>query len=427
MYRALATANAFARDGWKVTVLTATRDTFERLTGSDPESEEFIDPRVRVVRVPFVPERDETDLRKWSRARLYSPRLWDYVKWQLSDRDFPERGYGAWMRPLVAAAEQIHREDPVDLTAGTANPNVDFAPGMYLRRTYGIPYVMDHRDAWHLNVHTGLHLGRRFGRSRRLERHLIDDALEVWFVNEPIRAWHVREYPRNAASFHVVANGFDPVFLTTKTDGDTTEKESGGPDRVLIFGYLGTIYGRVPLRETLEGWRRARAESGVISRSQLVFRGRLGHYAEPNAEVAALLEEYRCDGVSYLGPVSKTQVTGVYSDFDALVFIAAHSEYVTSGKVFEYAATGLPIGAFHHPETAATSVLRGYPRVFPVAEPTPRLIADAFIDLAEHTASAGPRDAIASRAWAAHLSRDAQLTPRITALRIGLQNQAPES
>lgn len=413
MYRALATANAFARDGWKVTVLTATRDTFERLTGSDPESEEFIDPRVRVVRIPFVPERDETDLRKWSRARVYSPRLWDHVQWQLSGRDFPELGYGAWGPALVAAAEEIHREHPVDLTVGTANPNVDFAPGMHLRRAHGVPYVMDHRDAWHLDVHTGKHLGHRLSRSRRLERRLVGDALETWFVNAPIRDWYAQQHPGSAGSFHVVANGFDPVFL----EGDDAEVAETPPEGGLTFGYLGTIYGRVPLREILDGWRRARDESPVVAKSRFVFRGRLGHYAEADSEIAALLDEYRADDVLYLGPVSKTQVKSVYRSFDALVFIAANSRYVTSGKVFEYAATGLPIGAFQHPDTAATQVLHGHPRVFPVAEPTPRLVADALVAMAQHTVSSGPADAERARAWAAHLSRDAQLTPRIAALR----------
>jgi hypothetical protein len=33
VYRALATANAFARDGWDVTVLTVERELWERRTG----------------------------------------------------------------------------------------------------------------------------------------------------------------------------------------------------------------------------------------------------------------------------------------------------------------------------------------------------------------------------------------------------------
>lgn len=411
MYRALATANAFARHGWDVTVLTATRDTFERLTGSDPESEGFIDPAIRVVRIPFAPERDESDLRKWSRARLYSPRLWDYIQWQLSSRDFPEPGYGTWKAPLVAAAEQIHAEHPVDLTVGTANPNVDFAPGAHLRRRYGVPYVMDYRDAWHLDFLTGRRLGGSLSRSRRLERRLIDDALEAWFVNEPIRAWHAAEYPRNAEAFHVVANGFDPVFLSTAAG------RRPDPDHGLTFGYLGTIYGKVPLRETLDGWRLARERSPIVARSRLVFQGRLGHYAEPDPDVAALLTEYEQDGVHYLGPVSKTNVMTAYDSFDALVLLLARSRYITSGKVFEYAATGLPIAALHHPDTAATAALDGYPRVFPVTEPTPQVIAEVFADVADHVLTAGPRAAEDARAWAARLSRDGQLDPRIAALR----------
>lgn len=411
MYRALATANAFARDGWKVTVLTATRETFERLTGSDPEAEKFIDPRINVVRVPFDPVLGEMDLRKWSRARLYSPLLWNFARWIHSRLNFPESGYGSWKSPLTTAAEEIHREHTVDLVVGSANPNVDFTPGMRLHRKHGVPYVMDHRDAWHLDVYTGKRVGTRFSRSNRLERRLIDDSLEAWFVNQPIRDWHAAEYPRRSDHFHVVANGFDPIFL------DSVPSHHGDANRGLTFGYLGTIYGPIPLRETLEGWRLARAESTTLAQSRLVFRGRLGHFAEPDAATAALLNEYRDDNVSHLGPVSKTQVSEVYREFDALLLVISRSRYVTSGKVFEYAATGLPIAALHHPETAATSVLSGHPRLFPVSAPTPRNIANALIATAENALASTPRDIERTRQWAAHLSRDAQLLPRVSALR----------
>ena len=411
MYRALATANAFAKGGWRVTVLTATRETFERLTGTDPDSEKHIDPRIHVVRIPYDPALGESDLRKWSRARLYSPLLWNFVRSIRSRLSFPEGGYGSWKAPLTTAAEQIHLEHPVDLVVGSANPNVDFAAGMQLHRAHGVPYVMDYRDAWHLDVYTGKRIGSRLGRSSRLERRLLDGALEAWFVNDAIRDWHAADYPRRAAHFHVVANGYDAGLLGPVPDRNVDS------DHGLIFGYLGTIYGPIPLRETLDGWRIARQESSIVARSQLVFRGRLGHFAEADATAAALLSEYRDDAVSYLGPVSKTQVSRVYRGFDALLLIIGRSKYITSGKVFEYAATGLPIAALHHPETAATGVLRGHPRVFPVAAPTPRLIADALIATAEDAMASGPREMERTRAWAEHLSRDAQLLPRVAALR----------
>lgn len=418
MYRVLATANAFAAHGWRVTVLTATRETFERLTGSDPEAERFIDPSITVVRIPFDTERGESDLRKWSRARVFSPLLWNAVRLARSRVSYPEAGYGNWKVPLTTAAEEIHLENPVDLVVASANPNVDFAPGQFLHRKYGVPYVMDYRDTWHLDMYTGKRIGHRWSRSHRLERKLIDHALEAWFVNQAIRDWHADEYPRNAKRFHVVANGFDPTFL-----GPAPTRRAD-PDRGLTFGYLGTIHGPMPLRETLEGWRIARAESPIISRSDLVFRGRLGLGAEPHAATAALINEFRDDNVVHLGPVSKTQVSEVYRDCDALLLILGRSKYVTSGKVFEYAATGLPIAALHHPETAATEALRGYPRLFPVKETAPRLIADALIAMAEDAVAATPDDVEEARTWAAHLSRDAQLLPRVASLREELASNA---
>src|SRR5690606_4683726 len=142
----------------------------------------------------FDAERGETNLRKWSRARLYSPLLWNFLRWMKARTIFPENSYGSWKKPLTAAAEEIHRQIPVDLVIGSANPNVDFTPGQHLRRKFTVPYVVDHRDAWHLDVYTGKRVGYPFSRSNRLERRLINDSLEASFVNGPIRDWHAREY-----------------------------------------------------------------------------------------------------------------------------------------------------------------------------------------------------------------------------------------
>ncbi len=410
MYRALATANGFAREGWRVTVLTATRETFERLNGTDPEAETSIHPDIKVVRIPFDPDRGEGDLAKWSRLRIFSPLLWNGLRWLRALAGFPEVAYGSWRRPLAAAAQSIHEADPVSLVVGTANPNVDFVPGDHLYRRFGVPYVMDHRDAWHLNVYTGKRVGSRRSRSNRLERRMLDHAIEAWFVNAPIRDWHAQNHPERANRFHVVANGFDPAFL----DRSKIEKRTRPAD--LTVGYLGTIYGPIPLRETLEGWRLARQRSSVLASASLVFRGRLGHFAEPDPEAAALLDEFRDDRVIYAGPVSKTQVSAVYSEFDLLLLIISRSRYVTSGKVFEYAATGLPIAALHDPISAATSVLDGYPSLFAADEVSAEAFAHAIVAASEFAATMTNHEILAAQEWAQHLARDEQLLPRITAL-----------
>lgn len=414
MYRALATANAFAEAGWRVTVLTATEETFERLTGTDPDAAAAVDPRITVVRIPFDTSRGEPDLTRWPRIRVWSPLFWSLLTLLRERRAFPETNYGGWAGPLRAAARRIHAQDPVSLVIGTANPNVDFVPGDELHRRAGVPYVMDYRDTWHLDVYAGRRIGRRRSRSARLERRLLAGAHETWFVNQPILDWHAEQYPEGAERFHVVANGYDPVFLDPRRDR-TPDPEAG-----LTFGFLGTVYGPMPLRETLEGWRSARERSPLVARSRLVMAGRLGHYATPDPPTLALLDEYAADGVEYAGPVSKTRVSETYRGFDALLLILGASRFVTSGKVFEYAATGLPIVSLHDPATASSRTLDGYPAWHPVPSLSVEDIAATFVRAADAAAAHGPAEVEAGRAWAARYERAAQLEPRISALRTSI-------
>lgn len=412
VYRALATANAFARAGWDVTVLTANREVFEYQTGTDVALERKVDRHVNIVRVPFSGGTGEPDLSNWSRARVTSNLLWTYLRAQKDRITYPEPVYGGWRKNLEAATEQVHRDRPVHLVLGTANPQVDFAPGWYLHKTAGVPYVMDYRDSWHLDVYADKRTSPRWSRSVRKERKLLAHATEAWFVNAPIRDWHAREYPQNQGAFRIVANAFEEDFAAQFAGIEPRAAREDG----LVFGYLGTIYGPMPLRETLEGWRLARTQSALVANARFVIRGRLGHYSQPDAKILSLLDEFKDDAVTYEGPVSKVDVAATYREFDALLLILGKSKYVTSGKVFEYAATGLPIASIHHPDTAASSVLQGRDDWFPLVEVTAVDAARVLREAAESAVSRTADDLKRNQLWARHLSRDVQFAPRIESL-----------
>ena len=53
VYRALATANALANHGFRVTVMTADEDCWKKYTGEDAELLKQVDPRINLLRVPF--------------------------------------------------------------------------------------------------------------------------------------------------------------------------------------------------------------------------------------------------------------------------------------------------------------------------------------------------------------------------------------
>ncbi|HZL04198.1 MAG TPA: glycosyltransferase [Coriobacteriia bacterium] len=413
VHRALATANTFAQDGWRVTVLTADRETFERFTGSDPSLEARIDPSITVTRVDFAWPAQETDIRRFSRLRAKAPSLWRRLRLIRDRIPFPEVGYGPWRRPLTRAALKIHKSDSVDLVISTANPNVTFSAAYALHRRAGIPYVMDYRDAWSLDVFSGERLHQLNSRVVRLERKYLHDATEAWFVNEPIRAWHVLQYPDVAPRMHVVANGWDPeVFAAARPDRGRPEPRT----RPLTFGYLGTMSRNVPIAVLLAGWHEARDHGLVAPGSRLVIAGYLGFFATPRADIASAIAGAG-DSVSYPGPIPKTEVGAFYDSIDVGVLALGTGLYVTSGKVFEYLATGKPVVSVHDPENAASSVLAGYPLWAPAQELTPSAVAAALGRGAQLAAEASEAQRSLALQFAEQYRRDVQFRPRLAELR----------
>lgn len=418
VYRALATVNAFHDAGWRVTVLTTTREAFEQYTGIDPSLEGLVRPGVEVRRLPFSWPAQDTDIRTYGALRVLLPPVWRRLRLWRDKATFPEAGYGPWRGPLVAAARQVHRDGPVDLVVATANPHVTFEAAHALYTDDRVPYVLDYRDAWALDVFSGRRLHGARGREARIESRVQRDAREMWFVNEPIRRWHAEQRPQLTGRMHVVANGWDPDVLDGAAAPPPRRSGTG-----IRFGYLGTVTPKVPLDELLEGWRTARGSGLVPTGSTLSIAGYLGYFATPRPEMQEAIARAHDVGVRYVGPVAKADVSTFYAGLDVLVLALGRGRYVTSGKVFEYAATGRPVVSVHDPGNAASEVLRGHPLWYPVSGLDAAEVAGA---LGAAAAAAATRDAgahEAALAFAEPLSRARQLEPRIAALRGALEQR----
>ncbi len=406
VYRALATANALA-ETCDVTVLTVDRDAFIRYTGVDASLEAEVDPSIDVQRTPFHWPGLDSDIRTFSRFRVFLPRIWRRWRVWNDRRRFPEAAYGPWRTDLERAAQDIHARKPVDLVVATANPATAFTAAYALHRV-GVPYVLDYRDAWSLDVFSGRRVHGPRSRVGRWERRLIDGAHEVWFVNAPIRDWHRAAYPAAAARMHVVDNGWDPNFAPM------LPREPSRPP--LTFGYLGTISPKVPLEEFIAGWREARRKDPTIAGARADLRGYLGYYATPKPELADLVASASDSAITYGGAAPKAALREVYEGFDVLLLILGTGRYVTSGKVYEYMATGLPIVSVHDPVNAASDVLRAYPLWFPSRSLEAPDIAEALIAAAHRAEELVTSDVEGARAFAAEFRRDRVLRPRLDAL-----------
>ncbi len=83
----------------------------------------------------------------------------------------------------------------MQLVVATGNPYVDFSVAQRLNVDDGVPFVLDDRDSWVVDVYTG----EPYPQSARTQQWLgwmLQRCEQAWFVNPPIAQWHQERYPR---------------------------------------------------------------------------------------------------------------------------------------------------------------------------------------------------------------------------------------
>ena len=419
VYRARATANFLAEKGWDVTTIAAPmRFLREVADTTDEQLLSTVDPRITVERADFDLYRFTYDVRPLGMLRRNFPVVAARA-YQWGERHiFPER-YAPWGRSVVRRALRLHARERFDLVVATGNPFVAFAAAWSFHRLTGVPYVIDYRDSWTLDLFNDSPAFAPNHIAWRWEKRIIKGASAVAFVNEALRGWHAEQYPTQAHKLMVVANGWDPDLMAEPSSDDApADPDESHP---LRFAYLGTISSAQPVEELVNAFSLARDHTDLED-AELNIHGYLGFFQGSNLEI---LERLGLDlhrdhqgavssvdrGVHYRGPVSKTDVARVYEQSDVLVFLAGGARYVTSGKIFEYMATGKPIVSVHAPGIAATEVLAGYPLWFVADSLAPEAVAQAMIAAGKAARDLTPEQRAAGRAHAAAFTRQAVLAP----------------
>lgn len=453
VYRMLALANFLARAGWDVTVVTVTTDFFDRITrSSDPSLLDAIDPHVTVERVPLPMRHLETDLRRYGWFRGNYPGVHRRVVRRLTTHLWCDQ-YGPWVPGVVARLMRVHRRRPLDLTLATGNPYSAYQAVWAMRRATGVPYVLDSRDSWTLNLFTGERAFRDDHAANAWERRTFADAELISFVNTPLLEWHRREYPDEAHKMVVVANGYDAHGTSELVPGVASDPPNPGvdvsasPEAVTLsrglepsdgvdledgaaevepgvadledgaaevepvhLGYVGTLTANQPHPLVWEGWRRAK-DAGRLPHAVVDLYGHLGFFGVSAVVRDMLPLRDATQQVVWHGAVEKADIANAYAALDVLIMIVADSPYVTSGKVFEYMSTGKPVVGLYEPDCAVAEVLDGYPLLVRTRSLDPDDVADAFVAAVELAGTVTEAQRQAARAYATRFERTRQLAP----------------
>ena len=403
VYRARATANYLAEQGWDVTVFAAPMYFVRELIGSFDESlAATVDPRVRVERPAMRYYALERDVRRFSRFRATLPAVARRLHRLGLAYVFPEK-YWTWGLHCLRRALRLHARQRFDVVVATGNPYVSFATAWLFNRLTGVPYVLDYRDSWTLDQFAEGPAYPSKHPAWRWERRVLSRASIVTFVNEGQREWHAQRYPEVAGRMQVVLNGLDTELL-----GEVPARPvRSGPPR---FTFLGTMVPNQPIEELLEAFRLATRDPQLAD-AELNIYGYLGYFPTTERALRERLARAGLATVRYHGPVPKPRVAEVYENTDVLVFMTAGGRYVTTGKVFEYMGTGLPIVSVHAPDIAARDVLAGYPLWFDPGGLDVPAIAKAFVEAARAASTLTDEQRRAAQAHAAQSLRPRVLEP----------------
>lgn len=427
VYRARATANHLAEKGWDVTVCAAPLDFLHNVIGSVDEGlSKTVDPSIRVERPSLNQYSWQNDLRQYSWLRrsfpLMAKRVYEFSQTKL----FPER-YSSWAWASVTRALKLHAKQRFDVVIATGNPFASFGAAWLFNRLTGVPYVMDYRDSWTLDL---FHDEPAFPEGHiawAWEKRMLDKASAAVFVNEALRGWHAERYPEVADRMMVVPNGWDADVLPKAAEsavaeaGAKAEAETAAGEKErapLKFTYLGTLTAKQPVEEMAEAFKIARRHPDMAG-AELQIHGHLGFFKNSPGVLKARLglqdgpspEGVEDTGLRYCGPVSKTEVGRVYEESDVLVFLAGGGKYVTSGKIFEYMAFGHPIVSVHQPGIAAQDVLDGYPLWFNANSLDVEELAASMVAAGKAARDLTPEQREAARRHADTYTREATLIP----------------
>jgi glycosyltransferase involved in cell wall biosynthesis len=413
VYRIRATANHLAEQGWDVTTFAAPLPFLDKIGSDDPSLVETVDPRIRVIRPDFRQYRWNRDIKAFSWFRRNFPVVANSLhEWSLK-RIFPEP-YALWALAAVRRALAMHARKRFDLVVASGNPFASFGAAWCIGKLGRIPFVVDYRDAWTLDQFTEQPRWPAGHPAWAWENRVLRDAGAAVFVNQGMRDYHAAKYPAYGDRMIVTLNGWDPDLMpaVTTTDPAGAMPTGSAGDRPLRFTFLGTLTGVQPLEELIGAFETARQHPDLAG-ADLDLHGYMGFFggAEQLRKRMGIDAGGPRNGVHYRGPVPKTEVGAVYEDSDVLVFMTGGGKYVTTGKVFEYMATGRPIVSVHLPDIAAVEVLRGYPLWFTANSMDVAEIANSMVAAGKAARDLTPDQRAAARAYADRYTRQAVLEP----------------
>ena len=314
--------------GWKATVLTVEPTSYYAF--DDTLLKEVEEAGVKIIRTHSYDV--NRIMKKQGVMKMPSERIRKILQFFGDVFFIPDTKIG-WKSTAVKAASELIEQEHFDLLFATAPPQTDFLIGAALKRKFGIPLVVDYRDAWlqypFKYFPTPLH---RLWHAH-LEKRVLKAADRVIVTHRRVKESILRRHKYvNYNEVMIISQGFD-----------TEDYPSTGADKrvkpvKMKIAHAGTFYAnRNPI--TL-----LHALANVLQENPKI-RGRIevhfiGNAREEDRQLVKKLDLQNT--VHLLGYLPHRECIKRIVESDVLWFVI-DNDFQTPGKLYEYFGSRKPL------------------------------------------------------------------------------------
>lgn len=314
--------------GWKPTVLTVSPTGYY---AADPTLLAEVEAvGTEVVRASSL---DPNRLfRKQGVVRMPSERVRKILQFAGDSVFFPDTKIG-WKSKAVKAATDLLSREKFDLIYATAPPQTDFLIGAALKKRFGLPLVLDYRDAWldypfkyhPTPIHRYLHY--------RMEKRVLKAADRIVVTVRRVKESILKHYL--GVDYHdvvIIPQGYDP------TDFEFASTAKPSARRKMRIAHAGTFYADRNPSTLLHALHN-------VFRDLPQLRGRLelsliGNVREEDQTLVNKLGLQ--NDVTFRGYLQHQECTKHLLDSDIL-WLVLDNDFQSPGKLYEYFGARKPI------------------------------------------------------------------------------------
>ncbi len=266
-----------------------------------------------------------------------------------------------WIKSALKAARKLLREEKFDIIFATAPPYSDFIIGSMLKNEFGIPLILDYRDAWFddgLSFYpTPIHKMI----VKNMERKVLYSSDKIITYTRQIKEHILKHYPfLKQDEIKIIPHGFDKEDFNCETVSPLSKMK-------MRVTYSGAFYEERTPKFFIQAIEKLAFERpDIANQIEFYFVGNFPKYYYKKILKSKVRHLFHFTG--YVD--HKTNIKYLIES-DVLWFMIRHSKnphlYATS-KLFEYMGTAKPILALVPKDGAAAQLLKDYKSSF-IVEP----------------------------------------------------------